>query len=114
MKAKGVLQIAEVKILSYVQILQSLTIFRHEKIPILPLCHTDYLDCGIECNLNNFADNTKLSSAVNTIEERDAIQRDLDRLEKRVHENLMRFDKAKNIVLHLGWDNPRYDYRLGD
>jgi len=28
--------------------------------------------------------------------------------------NLIRFSKAKSKVLHVGWGNPCYQYRLGD
>ncbi|GAB0180327.1 mitochondrial enolase superfamily member 1 [Grus japonensis] len=71
------------------------------------------MDGGIEWTLSKFADNIKLCGVVDTLEGRHAIQRDLDRLERWARVNLMKFNKAKCKVLHVGRRNRKHDYRLG-
>ena len=58
------------------------------------------IDSEIECTLSKFADDTKLCGAVDTPEGRDAIHRDLDRLQQWARVNLVGFNEAECNVLH--------------
>ncbi|KAJ7413816.1 rna-directed dna polymerase from mobile element jockey-like [Willisornis vidua] len=56
---------------------------------------------GMECTLSKCAEDS-------TLEGRDAI----DRLERWACANLIKFNKVKCKVLHLGWGNSKHKYNL--
>jgi len=72
------------------------------------------IDSGVQHILSKLVDDTMMWSAVDTSQGQDAMQRDLDRLEQCAQVNLMRFNKSKWKVLHLGWRNLHYQWKLRD
>jgi len=81
--------------------------------PVLFHIFVGVMDSVTECTLSKFVDDTKLCGVVDTLEGRDAIQRDLDRLERWACVNRMKFNEAKCKILHVGRGNPKHKYSLG-
>ncbi|PKU42786.1 rna-directed dna polymerase from mobile element jockey-like [Limosa lapponica baueri] len=80
--------------------------------PVLFNIFVSDMDSATECIFSKSADNTKLCGAIDILEGRDAIHRDLDRLERWACANLMKFNKAKCKILHMGQGNPKNEHRL--
>ena len=72
--------------------------------PVLFNIFVSDMDSGIKCTLSKSADDIKLCSTVNMLEGKDAIQRDLDRIERWACVNLVKFNKAKCKAPY--WETP--------
>ncbi|KAJ7427098.1 rna-directed dna polymerase from mobile element jockey-like [Willisornis vidua] len=72
------------------------------------------LDTGLEGILSKFADDTKLGRPVESLEVRDALQRDVNKLKDWAITSHVKFNKGKCRILHLGWGNSGCLYRLGN
>ncbi|TRZ09452.1 hypothetical protein HGM15179_017654 [Zosterops borbonicus] len=82
--------------------------------PVLFNIIINALDTGYKWILSKFTDDTELGESVDSLEGREALQRDIDKLEDRAITSCMKFNKGKCQILHLGQDNSGYTDRLGN
>ena len=82
--------------------------------PVLFLIFINDLGNGLESLLSVFADDTKLYSRIKDGTCGAALQRSIDKLNEWAHKWQMSFNGEKCSVMHLGKNNPRIQYFLGD
>ena len=73
------------------------------------------LDSAVECTFSEFVGDINFCDVVNTVKIRGAIQRDCDKLQRWVCENLVKTNKAmcKDIAhVYMGQSNPMHDCKL--
>ena len=70
------------------------------------------LDSAVECTFSKFVGDTNFCDVVNTVKIRDAIQRDRDKLQRWVCENLIKINKAMCKDIHESQSNAMHKCKL--
>ena len=83
-------------------------------VPYFFIYYINDLPEAINSDLRIFADDTKAFSEIKTTEDRDALQNDLDLLVEWSKKWLLKFNSKKCKVLHIGKNNPKYNYYIRD
>ena len=80
--------------------------------PILFIYYINDMPDLVNCSMKIFADDTKAYMAIPTEKERDNLQDCIDKLNSWTDNWLLRFNTDKCKVLHIGRNNPRYNYYM--
>jgi len=78
--------------------------------PVLFLIFIDDIDEGLRSSILKFADDTKIYGVVNSWEDRERLQKDLNRLVEWASRWQMKFNEEKCNVMHLGRENMGWNY----
>ena len=82
--------------------------------PTLFIYYINDLPSYTDCNIKIFADDTKVYSAINAKCDYEKLQKCIYDLIKWTDTWLLRFNSEKCKVLHLGRNNPKYEYHISD
>jgi len=80
--------------------------------PLLFLIFINDLDVGIENWILKFADDTKVFSSVNSVEEHSKLQKDLQAINRWSEEWQMLFNVDKCKVMHIGKEHQNLSYYM--
>ena len=80
--------------------------------PVLFLIYVNDMDDGLNSKISKFADDTKITSKITTIDDRRKFQSDLDCLVRWSEKWQMKFNVEKCKVLHIGNNNNHVSYSM--
>ena len=72
------------------------------------------IDDAVSSKILNFANNTKITASISSVEEWNMLQTDLTRLMEWSEEWQMKFNINKCKVMPYGFNNPSYEYLMND
>ena len=82
--------------------------------PYLFVIYINDIDDTVSSKILKFADYTKITASISSVEEQHILQTDITRLMEWSEEWQMKFNENKCKVMHLGYNNPSYEYSMND
>ena len=82
--------------------------------PCLFVIYINVINDAVSSKILKFADDTKITASISSVEERNILQTDLTRLMEWSEEWHMKFNVHKCKIMHNGFNNPSYEYLMND